>query len=202
MTEYQSGQWVLSCYHLTIPTPFSPTHSSLEKTTGLQPEQVWWCKPATRRLATAGGQCRFGAQRTVFLWPVWKLPGKAPLAAVVIVWPDSELTQSKQPSPHGVYWKKKKKISVKCLILQLPWVSMLVRQTRGWKRLTIKICGMICLWEPWKVMIYSWVSRRPHTCAGLCACPGKTQEGGYVSLWANREALHKNEAKAKAVRNF
>lgn len=109
-------------YHVLtqpFPLPSPQLHGSLEKTTALQAEQVWRCKPATRRLATTGGQCRFGAQRTVFLWPVWKLPGKAPLAAFVIVWLDSELTQSKQPSPHGVYWGKKK-ISAKCLILQLP----------------------------------------------------------------------------------
>ena len=39
-------------------------------------------------------------------------------------------------------------------------------------------------------------------CAGLCARPGKTQEGDCISLLADPEALHKHEVKAKAVTNF
>lgn len=39
-------------------------------------------------------------------------------------------------------------------------------------------------------------SRRAHTCAGLCACPGKNGEGPKLSSLADLKAVLKQEVKA------
>lgn len=118
----------------------------------------------------------------------WQLSGKNPFSGLVFIRPNSEITQWKNSSPSTF-------VENNCLTMEMPEAAIPV----GWgERLTGKLGEWDVHGRIWKALTYSLDSRRPHTCAALCACTTNTWEDPNLSPLADIEPLGLQQLKATA----